>query len=242
MQDQPAVFDSGATWRLIEKNENGLVFALYSPLFGDVPYKVVRFDHAMQKGEITFHRDFFFNTRRPVVPLEYPLDELILVRKLAMLGGVELHACGVEIQNNAALFIGHSGAGKSTIGNLLKTHTSASILSDDRIVAREFAGCLQAFGTPWHGTAKLAQAKSSKIAALFLLRQASSNCIRRLGPAQAVARLAACSFMPVYDRSSMANCLGFLEHLSLSLPVYELGFYPDEKVVGYVLKHAFPST
>src|SRR5207237_1133299 len=75
-----------------------------------------------------------------VSPLEYPLDELLITNWLSCGRGVEVHACGlVDRESGGHLFLGHSGAGKSTTTLLWKKLRDVRVLSDDRIILRKHA-------------------------------------------------------------------------------------------------------
>ena len=83
-------------------------------------------------------------------PLEYPLDELLIINLLAQGRGVEVHAAGViDPEGCGHLFLGQSGGGKTTISRLWQGVERAEILSDeDRIILRKEAGRIWMYGTP----------------------------------------------------------------------------------------------
>src|SRR5205823_7896354 len=111
----------------------------------------------------------------PPQPLDYPLDELLMISLLARGRGVEVHGCGVIDTNGVAyLFPGHSGAGKSTIARLWRDQ-GATILSDDRLILRLRDGRVWMYGTPWHGEEQFATAASAALSRIYFLQHAPFN-------------------------------------------------------------------
>jgi hypothetical protein len=130
------VFDSGTTWRAFE-TEPGLQFDFVSPRLGARPYKRLCVDCRFGEAMLQMNRESFLNFPRDAEPLEYPLDELLIMHRLTQEQAIELHGTGIVRDNGEAnLFIGHSGAGKSTTTRLWTAIEEVEVLSDDRIIVR----------------------------------------------------------------------------------------------------------
>jgi len=231
---QPAhtnfVFDSGGLWRLSRELETH-VFHLTSPMYGTLPYKRATFSADFTSGEVLLERSYF-DPRDPADALNYPLDELLMMNLLAHGRGVEVHACGLEdTDGQGYLFIGHSGAGKTTMARLWQKSAGVRVLSDDRIILRSWAGATWMYGTPWHGEARLALPARTPLRQIFFLRHGTDNEIVPLRCGEALARLLACSFVPFYSRSGLAFTLAFFHQLIDSLPCAQLRFVPEERAV-----------
>jgi len=70
-------------------------------------------------------------------PMDYPLDELLIMHRLTQEKAIELHGAGIVRAHGVAnLFVGHSGAGKSTTTRLWTERENVEVLSDDRIIVR----------------------------------------------------------------------------------------------------------
>lgn len=227
------LFDSGSVWQLYAEN-GSYQFRFASPACGSVPYKVASLNRDFTAGEVYLHRPYFA-PRHPVYPLEYPLDELLMTNLLARGRGVEVHACGaVDADGRGHLFLGQSGAGKSTMARIWQKTGAAQIPSDDRIILRERGNRLWMYGTPWHGEAALGGPSCAPVAGLFFLGHGQRNELVPLRPAEAVARLFACSFPPFYSPEALDFTLRFLEQTAQSVPCYDLAFLPDERVVEFI--------
>ena len=224
------IFDSDAVWRLMR---DGDVYRVEcrSPFFGDEPYKVAIFDPSFTRGTILLRDDLDL-----IHPLEYPLDEVLIANLLGRGRGVELHSCGViDAHGRGHLFVGVSGAGKTTTARLWEA-AGASIVSDDRVIVREVDGVMLMYGTPWHGEAELAIATSAPLAGVYLLMQARENALQTPSHAEAVARLFRCTFPVFYDADALDFTLSFLTKVAATVPVRELQFVKDRSAVELVLK------
>jgi hypothetical protein len=225
------VFDSGSLWQLYRENGSHL-FRFTSPALGSHPYKIASLNKDFTVGHVRLHRAFF-PSDVPVYPLEYPLDELLITNWLARGRGVEIHACGlVDGAGNGHLFVGQSGAGKSTMARLWQNRTGAKILSDDRVILRNGGDTIRMYGTPWHGEAGFARPDGAPLTDVFFLRHGHGNERVPLEPVEALGRFFACSFPPFYSPDGLKFTLGFLERIVRTVPCYELGFVPDDRVIA----------
>jgi hypothetical protein len=189
---------------------------------------VARFNEHFTRGEIVIRPGI------DVGPLDYPLDEVLLANLLGRGRGVELHSCGViDRDGRGHLFVGVSGAGKTTTARLWEGEADG-IVSDDRVIVRERDGAMWMFGTPWHGEAELSMQGGAPLAGVYLLAQSDSNELRELSDAEAVARLFGCAFPLFYDAEALDFTLAFLGRLCASVPVRELRFLRDASVVQLV--------
>lgn len=227
--DGDLLFNSGEVWKLYRCGSEN-VFTFTSPLCTSDPYKTATFNDTFTRGEIVLAPEL----PAGIDPLMYPLDELLVSTLLGRGNGVELHGCGMIVDGRGHLFVGQSGAGKTTTARLWLEHGHPEILSDDRIVVRKLNGVLRMYGTPWHGEAKICSAKDVSLDALFLLTQSERSEIRPLDASAAVARLFSCSFPLFYDAESVASTLAFLGTIISQGIVHELAFRSDESAVRIV--------
>ena len=143
------VFDSGSIWRLYE-DHSGFCFDFRVPCFGARPYKRLLVDSKFRSAVLQMNEECFLDTGAEADPLEYPLDELLIVHRIALERAIELHSCGiVKADGSGNLFVGHSGAGKSTTTRLWMEREDVEVLSDDRIIVRWDEAAVE---TPRHAT------------------------------------------------------------------------------------------
>jgi hypothetical protein len=131
------LFDSGTTWGLSE-SEAKFQFDFNAAIFGDRPFKRLLIDAHFRNGTLQMNEECLAGFPNAVEPLGYPLDELLVMHRLTQERAIELHSCGiVRADGTGDLFVGHSGAGKSTTTRLWTAHEDVAVLSDDRIIVRQ---------------------------------------------------------------------------------------------------------
>jgi hypothetical protein len=150
---------------------------------------------------------------------------LVVAYRLLELGGVLLHSAGLAWKGRALVFVGHSGAGKTTLSRLglAAGHT---VLSDDmnalcpddsrRLMAEKlpFAGDLGRVPSP---------RQAFPLAAVCRLRK-GENRRRRIRPAEAVAFLVGSAPFVNVDPHRSDRLTNNLENLVRTVPVDELSF------------------
>src|SRR5579863_8141638 len=124
------LFDSGALWRLYE-DRAGFQFDFTAAIFGARPYKRLLVDRRFRQATLQMSDECSTHAAGAPQPLGYPLDELLITHRLTQESAIELHGVGIVGPNGASnLFIGHSGAGKSTTARLWTSLHPVQILSD----------------------------------------------------------------------------------------------------------------
>jgi len=127
------LFESRGLWSAFHEGD-GTAFYFRTDFLGDAPYKYAWFNHNFTRGRVHLLKRYF-DAEISVYPLEYPLDELLMIHRVSRGEGAEVHACGVLMPDGVGrLFVGHSGAGKSTTSRLWLAREGVCVLSDDRIV------------------------------------------------------------------------------------------------------------
>jgi hypothetical protein len=231
-KSQPS-FSSGGLWSAYASS-TGTQFYFSSPAVGPRPYKAAWFDPSFERGHVVLNRSSF-RQRTSIFPLEYPLDELAMMHRLALGQGVEVHALGLaDGDGSGYLFLGHSGAGKSTTARLWMAQSGVNLLSDDRIILRKHDEKYWMYGTPWHGDAGVASPDRAPLSAIFLLEQAPRNEVASLSASTAAVEIFARAFVPHYVESGITFTLGFLDQLTRSVPCFILRFTPTPEAVEAV--------
>jgi hypothetical protein len=228
-------FDPGkGLWRLY-RAAAGYSLVFRSPLLGPEPYQAASFSEDWRDGRVILRRATFAE-RLPVYPLHYPLDELLMVHLLSRGLGIELHASGLETADGRGfLFVGQSGAGKTTMSRLWRGLPGVNIFSDERIIVRADPLGVWMYGTPWHGDGYIAEPGRARLSRIFFLRHGPRNELRAVPATTAAARLFACGFTPFHDASGLDFSLRLLETVVRTCACDELTFVPSPDVVDFVL-------
>ncbi len=230
------LFASGGLWSLYADN-GGYRLNFLRSFPGESPYKSAWFDKNFRKGELQLSRQFF-KSGEAIYPLEYPLDEVLMIHHLASGKGLEVHALGVvDDAGEGHLFLGHSGAGKSTSARLWLGQQGAHILSDDRIILRRAGGQIWMHGTPWHGDAGIASPRAALLTHIYVLEQWGRNELVAMPSSAATAEIFARSFVPRHCPEALNFALQFIEELAAELPCDVFRFLPQPSAVE-VIRHA----
>lgn len=124
---------------------------------------------------------------------EYALDSLLrMFLSWALLGqqGFLLHAATVVRNGKAYVFVGRSGAGKSTVASLSPRGT---VLTDEISLLRRVDREWRAFGTPFWGEFRADGANTSApVAGIFRLVQATDNLVVPLRPSELLRTMLPC--------------------------------------------------
>jgi hypothetical protein len=237
LHEQPTQknFESGAIWRVYDLGDE-FVFEFTSPLLDGSPYKQLRVSSDFRNVKAILSRSARERCGH-ISALEYPACELLITNYLACHRlGVEVHGCGlIDRETGGHLFLGHSGAGKSTTARLWESLRAPEILSDDRIILRLHDGQLWMYGTPWHGEAAFASPKSVKINRIHILQHGRENKFSILPQARAVGEVFARCFPPFYSPEGLAGTVDFLKSSLAVVPCYEFDFVPNCSSLSAVL-------
>jgi hypothetical protein len=229
----PPLFDSGALWTVHDGGAE-YIFDFATPALGAHPYKRLHIDRQFRQAALLMNDQY--SVGKKLIPLEYPVDELLVSHRLSCAGGVEFHGCGlVDSERGSFLFLGNSTAGKSTTARLWNSVREITVLSDDRIIVRRHQGQLWMYGSPWHGEAQYALPLQAPIQRIFVLEHGADNEIVPLSKSRAVAELFARSFLPFYAPEFLQSTLAFLSELAETIPSYRYRFRPELSAVEKVL-------
>lgn len=149
-----------------------------------------------------------------------------------------LHSSVVQMHNQAVLFSGPSGIGKSTQAALWEKYLGADILNGDRCIIRKkfdgFYGC----GSPWCGTSGIYRQEQAKIKGIFLLRQGKENSVRSVG-AEAFVKIFQHCIVNMWDGTFVMKLTDLIVELLEQVPVYELECRPGKEAVQLAYKTLF---
>ncbi|MFX0095804.1 MAG: hypothetical protein ACFFBD_28960 [Candidatus Hodarchaeota archaeon] len=158
-------------------------------------------------------------------------DEILLAHVLADRQGCYFHASGVRIENKGFLFLGKSGAGKSTIARMLKQ--SAEILCDERLVVRKVGERFKMYGAWTNQVRKYMSVKSAPLNAIMFLEQAQDNQLIPLKDRKEIMyKLLPRLIRPFRTAYWWNKTFSFLENLIQGVPCYVLKFDKSGEVVN----------
>ena len=218
------VFDCPPIWNLARKGDTSAVRIF--PGITSLTSTLV-FRRTLREADL-------YLTGEAADPFHGPAIELLMINYLARGKGLIVHGCGVAREGRGFLFVGDSGAGKSTMARLWTGEHGVEVLSDDRTIVRKMGDGFRIYGTPWHGEGKFGSPGSARVEKIFFIAHGEENGVRDMRAVDAASRLLACSFPPYWDPEGMAFTLGFIGELTAGATCRELSFRPERGVVGFL--------
>ena len=145
--------------------------------------------------------------------------------------GVMLHACGVADGKRGMLFVGPSGAGKTTAAHLWGNSGKASVLNDEYCIVRAVEGQLWLYGTPWVGKSGFCSSGKVPLEEVFFIEHGKETERVSVRETEAISRLMSQAFLPMWDKTKMQLVLDTCVDLVQSVSCYRLPFVPDDGMV-----------
>jgi len=159
---------------------------------------------------------------------EYALDSLLrmfLSWALLPQDGFLLHAASIVRNGKAYVFVGRSGAGKSTVASL---SPQRSVLTDEISLIKRVDAEWHAFGTPFWGEFRADGVNTSApLGGIFRLIQSSENCVEPIRSSALLKSLLPCVLFFSADTGDHKRLLGILAAASAEIPGYSLRFRKD---------------
>lgn len=226
------LFDTHDMWSL-HRNHRGLVWRQMSVSMKGDPERLALLPPNYCSGEM-YIASSAADGGELGYPLHHPFDKFLFANLLADRGCVACHACGVDDGGRGLLFVGESGAGKSTMAGLWAGRPGVTVLSDERTIARWWESRFFLFGTPWYGSAGIVSPARVPLSAIFFLRHGTENRVTPLDRSQVIKQLLVCTYLPFWSASRIDRSLQLFDDLSQAVPCYELAYTPDEGVIGFL--------
>ncbi len=168
-------------------------------------------------------------------PAEFPwlifenFFRVLVAYRLLDCGGALLHSAAVVDGGTAHLFLGHSGAGKTTLSRI-SLATGRTVLSDDLNALVPGAGAPAVAKLPFTGELGGLPGPGGRFPAqaIYRLVKGSRSTLQPLTPAAALALLIACSPTVNQDPHRFPRLGDNLTELLRAVAAYELRFTLDE--------------
>jgi len=148
---------------------------------------------------------------------------------LAQRNSFLVHAASAVRNGRAFLFVGVSGAGKTTISRLAPP--DVTLLSDEISCVRRHRDGYFAYGTPFAGELGRPGANVvAPLAAIYLLAKAPNNSIQPVEPAELTEKLLRNVLFFAREERLVRQVFESACHLASTVPAFRLEFVPDPSV------------
>ncbi len=160
----------------------------------------------------------------------YSFDSLLRVFFsviLLELEGLLVHSAGVSRFQQGYLFIGPSGAGKTTLARLSEGY--GDTLSDELSLIRRTEEGWRVFGTPfWGELQKNGRNQAVPLKTAFILTKDTRVYTEKLSPGIALSRLLSCVLFFCKDEDSVTQVVDIASRLVQEVPFLRLHFRKDD--------------
>lgn len=227
LQDSELVYDK-LPWAVYKHNSSYIYLSLGTITDHSHPNAVAVFNETHTKVRIYHRNENLIKGGNLGALTGFPSDQVMLSHVLSHRKGCYLHSAGLILNGKGILFLGHSGAGKSTIVKMLKHY--GDVLSDDRNIVRRWKEGFRLHGTWSHGELPLVMNKSAPLEALVFINQESKTELTPLADNKKVFyELLNRVIKPFVTTGWWERTIDLLAELSSSVPSYCLAFTKDKE-------------
>jgi MoaA/NifB/PqqE/SkfB family radical SAM enzyme len=160
------------------------------------------------------------------------LSQISLAHTLSNQDGFFLHSSGIVVGGKGILFVGHSGAGKTTIRNMALLKKEIKPLCNDRNIVRKCPDGYRVYSTWELSDLPNEQATSVPLGAIMFLEQAKENLILPFDDGLEVTkRLLPCVIRPVETAEWWDKTLNVVGKIARDVSCYRLRFDLTGKII-----------
>jgi hypothetical protein len=220
-------FDTGSAWSAYSLPDGDRAIVMARPAARDRPLLSARFDPGVTRVRVVCSPALAVGGRFHD-PIRYPLDQLLMMHRLATEGGSIIHCALIAVGGSAVICPGVSGAGKTTLARQLASRSDFRVLSDDRAVVRRSGDGYRAHGTPWPGEGGFAVNQGLPLAGIGFIQHSPTPGTERIARSEALRRLVRVASVPWFDREAGPRVFDGLADLCGRVPTWLLSVPPDE--------------
>jgi hypothetical protein len=208
---------------------------------GDIPTvprvrpEKIEFDEEGYRGEIdwqTKDASLVLNVKNPLFGVDYFVRVATAVAAFHC-GGLMIHAAGVEHNRSAYLFLGYSGAGKTTTA---RNSPAGLVLNDDLLVIYAVRGQWYAAATPFYNpTQNRPRPGKAPIARVLYLVKDKNVYLEEVPQAQALAEMVACVPVLTAEPCYLREILNRSRQILDTVPYHHLHLLPDDSYWSVLL-------
>ena len=217
-----------APWAIYQQRDSWIYQGIMDGVNNDDPYAIAiaNEDHS---DIIICRRAQFFTDNMVEALTTFQSDLILIARYLVGRQGMIMHSAGMVLNGTGLLFVGHSGAGKSTMLKLLRGE--GEILCDDRIIIRKTPEGFRIHGTWSHGELPDISPNNAPLKAILFLEQARTTELTQLeNKREMLAKINSHVIKPLITRDWWEKILDLSGEIVNTVPIYRLKFEKGERV------------
>jgi hypothetical protein len=144
-----------------------------------------------------------------------------------------VHASLVVLDNKYILFMGASGTGKSTLADCVCS-VGGTCLTDENPFVSWYQDTPFTYGTPWSKLDNQFISASGPLAAIFFLRHAPKNNLRKLGFKEKTRNLLHNTRPFNWLPETIPANIALIDKIAGIVPAYDFGFVPDHSAIDTI--------
>lgn len=194
------------------------------------PEIIAIFDRNMTKGRVYLSRPDYDWTERAGFTL------IIMSSLMSLRQRFTFHACGIMDRNKGYLFLGRSGAGKTTMSKLWSKNGSTVIHDDQIIVYRKNSHFAMTSGNIFEKGkfGNIMALEEALLDSIFFLQHGRENILRKTNRLEAFRLMIKERFFLVWDKNAMRDMFYFYLDLVKTIPTNNLAFVPRSCCVDFI--------
>ncbi len=193
------------------------------------PHFLGIFSDDYRRGTI-YRQAEFYKQKHLQALTTFNTDQIWLAQILADRQACYMHAAGFILNGKGLLFVGHSGAGKSTMLKMLRGQ--GEILCDDRIILRRWPEGFRIHGTWSHGELPDVSPASAPLRAIFFIEQSKHNeLIPLVDKVERMGNVLSHVVRPIRTNDWWSKTLSLAGKIAAEVPAYRLQFDKSGQVV-----------
>jgi len=227
--------NKNSPWAIYKKNDSWIYLEISPESHKMDVHKVAVFSNDYTRARIYNQNEHIFSKGNLTSLTFFPTDQLILSQVLADRGGCYIHSCGVNFNGKGLLFLGESGAGKSTMAKLFRG--KAEILCDDRIIIRRQKEGIKIYGTWSNGEVPDVSSNFAILQAIIFLEKAQTNKLIPLEEKrEIIKRFLSCVVRPFVTADWWQKIFLLINQIIEEVPFYIQRFNNDGKIIDILKK------
>ena len=163
---------------------------------------------------------------------------LMFTYNASLKGCLLMHSSVVRYGDEANMFLGASGTGKSTHSKLwLKNIEGCDLINDDNPILKQMPdGSIRVFGSPWSGKTPCYRNVDFPVRAIVRLEQAKENSISRIESLDAYASVISSISSIRWDKEIMDALSKTVEAVAMNVKCFRLQCLPDPEAAKLCLE------
>lgn len=177
---------------------------------------------------------FYYKNESQII---YSFFHLLLINYLIKNRGLIIHGAGINYDNKTILFVGPTGAGKTTISRLWSNFSKVKVLSNDRIIVRKKDIHYMLYPIPWYSEPDDYLDYDNdglKLNKIFFIYPNRKNICYPVDETEAFKLIFPNIFPPFWDKNHIRILISFCFNLIENIPCFKLGFINNVSIINFI--------